>query len=119
MVSRSSARVYWPLRPQSQIVNRQSSIVNRQSSIASPHGVGALRNDLIEDPHLIGLAKGVFVHIQVLFSHLVDVGISPLLGDLGDFAANAEVAVRILRVHDRESDFGIPPHVAVFYSSLG
>src|ERR1700681_2933470 len=74
--------------------------------------------DLVHHPRLAWLAVRIFVHAQVFFGQLVDVGIGALLGDFDYAAADFKIAVRIVRIYDRQGDAGIAADVAILLAAF-
>jgi hypothetical protein len=75
--------------------------------------------DLVEHTHLRGLAKRIFIFVQVLLRHLVDVGIGALFCDFNHLPSNFKVAVWIVWIDDGHSYARIAPNVAILLSPFG
>src|SRR4051812_6363320 len=77
-----------------------------------------LRLDLVEHSHFAGLAKRVFIFIEILLRHLVDVGVSALFSNFFYSPANLDIAVRVLRIHDGEGNTRFAAHIAVLLAAF-
>ena len=67
----------------------------------------------------VRLTIRVFVHAQVFFGQLVDVGIGALFGDFDYAAADFKIAVRIVGINDGQGDAGIAAHIAILLAAFG
>ena len=82
--------------------------------LSSAHCAEFLGFDFVEDADFAGLAEGVFRIAEIFVGEAVDVIIGAFFGDLDDFAADLEVAVRIFGIDDGERDARIATHVEIF-----
>src|SRR5690349_2170171 len=85
----------------------------------SAHGRRMFGPDLVHHPHFTRLTKRVFVLVQILLGHLVDVGVSPLLCDLYHLPTNFEIPVGIVGINDSHGYARVTPYVAVFLTAPG
>src|SRR6266853_3456070 len=72
----------------------------------------------IPDAHFSWLPERGRLLIQVFLGHAVNMGLCPLRSDIGDPAADLQVAVRILRVSKTHRDVGVTPHHTVLQTPL-
>src|SRR5262245_53716023 len=106
-----SRRSAWPPYPLA--IDSSEITCGARSSLASAHDLDALGRDLVDHAHLARLAVLVLVHPGVLLGERVDVGVRARFGRLRDAAADLEVAVGIVGIHDRERHLRRAPHVLV------
>src|SRR5246500_2239931 len=90
-------------------------LVTRPSS----HYRGVFGFDLVEDADFAGLAVRILIDAKVLFGELVDAVVGAVLGDLGDAAADFQIAIGILRIHDGERDTRIAADVLILLTATG
>src|SRR6266851_2205481 len=78
------------------------------------HSGRVLGFDFVQHPYFAWLTIGILVYAQILLGHLVDVFVGALLGNLLYFAANFNIAIRIIGVHDSQRHIRIAPHITIF-----
>src|SRR5262249_42401941 len=78
-----------------------------------------LRGDLVDHPHLARPTVWVAILPEILLGEAVDVRVPAVLRDLRHTPPDADVAIRIPRVDDRQRHGRVPAHVPVFYPPLG
>src|SRR5579883_1858252 len=103
---------------QAQVQRRNGGLRGLPNGVLT-HGGRVFGLDLVDHADFPGLGIGILVNAQVFLGHFVDVLAGALLGDLGHAAANFEVAVRVLRVHDGQRDAGIAADIAILLAPLG
>src|SRR5690242_17474570 len=96
----------WYAGPTTHTVGQPASTVKPEfRPDRSAHRRDTLRLDLVDDADLSGAPVGVAILPQILLGQGVDVLIGPLLGHLDHATPDGQVAVRIVRIQDRERDF--------------
>src|SRR6202035_2660928 len=81
-------------------------------------GEGA-RLDLVPDAHLAGLGGRVLVLAEIFLRERIDMRARPLLGGTRDAAADLQVAVRVVGIHDRQRHRRVRLQVARLDPALG
>src|ERR1700733_1549369 len=83
------------------------------------HHRGVLGLYFVNDAHFAGVAVGIFVDAEIFLGQLVDVSAGAFFGDLDHAAADFEVAVGILWVHQSHGYARVAADVLIFLASLG
>src|SRR3990172_1870629 len=76
-----------------------------------PQRMNFLGKNLVRHPHLVGPTPRIFVLVDVLLRERVDVGVRPLLGDLGDAPPDLHVPVGIVGILNRQRRLRVPAEV--------
>src|SRR5258706_14709306 len=77
-----------------------------------------LRLYLVQHASFAGLAVGIFVNAEILLGYFVDVSAGAVFGDLDDAAADLDVAVGILGIHQSHGHTRIAADILIFLASL-
>src|SRR5215210_7091160 len=95
-----------------------SPLSRRRSKRLCAHLGGVVRLDVDDHPLVTGLVVRILVHPEVLLGpRVAKVQIRVFL-DADDLAPDFEVTVRVLRVHDGQSNARVPAYVAVLLAGL-
>src|SRR5487761_80375 len=91
---------------------------NAKRTKLTHHAVVFWRN-LVKNAHFARLPERIDGLAEIFLRKLVDVFIGAAFGNLDDAAANLEIAVRILRVLNREGDARVAAHILVLHAAEG
>src|SRR5437868_4435894 len=89
------------------------ALLNHFIMLIRSHPAGVFRLDLQQNALLAGLGEWVFIFVEILLRHLVDVLAGAALGHLHYTPADLDVVIGIVGIDQSDSNPGVALHVAM------
>ena len=101
------------------VVDVKALLMNEQLPKAGlAHYVCALGINLIDNPYFARAAIRILILAKILLGHFVYVRIGALFRAVHNASTNRKMTVRIVRVHEIQSNSRIAPHIFIFDAAL-